>query len=97
MARFIKLLAINSDAKSFLRLSSKAEIICKGLGRWAMFSSMSVRVKENKATSAPEIKAEHSNNKNSNTNPGATEKSTTKNIVSKLEGSGSNSFSVSYS
>ena len=75
-------------ARSFLGLSSSLDIISKGFDSWAV-SSKSVEFNENKATSDPEIKAEHTNSKNNNIEPYKMEESIAKNEINKLMGSGS--------
>src|SRR5690606_214177 len=99
MPILMKLLATKMVAKSFLGLSKSEVIILKVFGLFSKPFSKSVLFKENKATSAPEISAEHNNNRTSNTKPNTIEKSTSSNKLFwkfaninalKLEGSGSN-------
>jgi hypothetical protein len=61
MAIFIKLFAIRIVAKSFLGFSKSDETISIGFDFSSKPLSISDRVSENKATSAPEINAEHTN------------------------------------
>ena len=95
----MKLLATKMVANSFLGLSKSEAIILKVFGLSSKPFSKSVLLRENKATSAPEISAEHSSSKASNTKPNTIEKSTSSNKLFwkfaninalKLEGSGSN-------
>ena len=69
MAIFIKLFAISIVAKSFLGFSNNLEIISNGLDSSVWAVSISDWLRENKATSAPETKAEHNRSKNSKTKP----------------------------
>jgi len=57
----MKLLAIKIVANSFFGRSNSLDIILKTFGLSSKPFSMSLRVNEKKATSAPEIKAEHNN------------------------------------
>jgi len=59
MAMFIKLLATNMVANSFLGRSKSLDKISMGFDFCSKPSSISFAFKENKATSAPEISAEH--------------------------------------
>ena len=63
-----------------------------GLELFTSSSSISDRVKENKATSAPEIKAEQINRNNISTKPATIFISIVKNRAIKLGGSGSNTL-----
>lgn len=85
----IKLLATKMVAKSFFGLSNNFEIISMGFEFSCEAFSISVCVNENSATSAPETKAEHSNNTNSKITPKAIEVSMAKVFIIKLKGSGS--------
>ena len=93
---FIKLLATNTVASNFFGRSNSNEII------WIRFDfsskpfSISVLESENKATSAPEISAEHANNKNNKTKPETTETSIAIIKLLKLVGSGSKYVCFSY-
>lgn len=89
IAILIKLLATKIVANSFLGRSKSFVIISMRLEFCSNPFSISVLVRENKATSAPEISAEHNRRKNSKTNPLTTEKSIAINKGLKLEGSGS--------
>lgn len=82
-------------ANNFLGRSKRVEIILKVLGFSSRPLSMSDRVKEKKATSAPEIRAEHINKTTSSTIPEI--KGTLMEIKGnmKLGGSGSNSKEIS--
>ena len=60
MAMLIKLLATRIVAKSFLGLSNNLAIISMALEPFSSPSLIWLFVNENKATSAPEISAEHS-------------------------------------
>ena len=88
MAIFIKLFATKIVARSFLGFSNSLEIISRDLDDLSE-SSKSNWVSENRATSAPEIKAEQNNNKTNNINPDIMEVSMTKKEINKLMGSGS--------
>lgn len=57
-------------------------------------SFKSLLVKENKATSAPEINAEQSRSTNNSAKPLTIEKSIAKLIIKKLEGSGSKDYII---
>jgi len=91
----MKLLATKIVAKSFLGRSRSFEIISKRFELCSKPSSILVLVKEKRATSAPDINAEHKSIKHNNGNPITTEKSIAKNNSLKLEGSGSKNYSVS--
>ena len=79
-------------ANSFFGRSKSVEIIWIGLDLFSKPSSISVCVSENNATSAPEMSAEHINNRNYKTNPPITGKLIVINTVCKLTGSGSNIY-----
>ena len=85
---FIKLFATKIVARSFLGFSNSFEIISSGLDA-SVELSKSDWVNENKATSAPEIKAEHSSKKKNNTIPNTVEASIVIKDIVKLMGSGS--------
>lgn len=55
---FIKLLAIKIVANSFFGLSSRLIMICSCLDTFPSFTSKSDGLRENRATSEPEISAE---------------------------------------
>ena len=63
MPMFIKLLATNMVANNFLGRSNKLNMISIRLDLASNLFSISVLVSENKATSEPEIRAEHSKRK----------------------------------
>ena len=84
MAMLIKLLATNIVANSFFGLSKSLEIISICLEFSCEAFSISVCVNENKATSAPDTKAEHNNNINNNTTPNAMDASIAKVFIIKL-------------
>lgn len=86
----MKLLATRIVASSFLGRSKSLAIISKRLEDFSLPDSSSVRGKEKRATSAPEIKAEQNKSIITNTRPKAIEKSIEINNALKLEGSGSN-------
>ncbi len=88
---FIKLLATSMVAKSFFGRSKRLEIILKVLGFSSKPVSISDRVKEKKATSAPEISAEQVSKTTSRIIPEINGRFTEINVIIKLEGSGSNS------
>jgi len=89
---FIKLLATNMVANNFFGLSKSLAIISIRFDFCSKPSSTSFLFHENKATSAPEISAEHNRSKNSNAKLKTTETSIAiiKNI--QLAGSGSNYY-----
>ena len=88
----IKLFAINMVANNFLGLSNKSEIILPLCESFVSKSSRFFWSNENKATSEPEIKAEHTNNKATPTSPKTKLKSI---VLIKLEGSGSKLICIS--
>lgn len=65
MAILIKLLATKIVANSFLGFSSSLVIMDSALEFWWSSGSISERVNEKSATSAPEINAEQNSNTNS--------------------------------
>ena len=89
MAIFIKLLATKIVANSFFGRSKRYDIISICLDFASKPVSISVLVKENKATSAPEINAEQNSNTNKSKKLLANEKSIAINNGIKLAGSGS--------
>ena len=62
IAILIKLFATNMVASNFLGRSNSLAIICMGTDLFSIPSLILDLVKENKATSAPDIKAEHTSN-----------------------------------
>ena len=88
----IKLFATRIVASSFFGLSSNLEMINRGVFFSSSLSSISDLVSENKATSAPETKAEQMSSTKSSTKPNITEYSTVTRNAKKLGGSGSNSL-----
>ena len=93
---FIKLLATNMVANSFLGRSNRLKIISIRLDLASNLFSISDRVSENKATSEPEISAENSRSKNNKTKPKTTETSIAIIKLLKLVGSGSKYVCFSY-
>ena len=89
IAIFLKLLATSIVAKSFFGRSRSFAIIDMFLELSSNPVSISVLVRENKATSEPEINAEHRSNRISMTIPESKEGCVVKSVISKLEGSGS--------
>lgn len=90
MPILMKLLATSMVAKSFFGLSKRLEIIEKAFGELSSPFFTSVRVKENKATSAPDIKAEHISKIINKIVPENTEVFSKNNPIKKLGGSESN-------
>ena len=88
-AMFKKLFATSIVANNFFGLFNKEiiSVICFGCSSEAL--SISVFVRENNATSAPDIKAEHNNSKTSVTMLKINEVLIFKSIIKKLLGSGS--------
>ena len=84
IAMFIKLFATNMVANNFCGFCRSLETISIGLDFSSSSESISNRVRENKATSAPEIKAEHSNKIINNTKPDTTEASIAVTFMIKL-------------
>lgn len=76
-------------ASNFLGRSNSLEMIWNALGFSSKPLSISVRVNEKKATSAPEINAEHNNRMTSKIIPVTSEVFAVKKNKVKLEGSGS--------
>ena len=91
----MKLFATKIVANSFFGRSNRVAIICIRFALSSPMSLISNLVKENKATSAPEINAEPHNNRNSRINPEATDMSIAKLFMIKLRGSGSKNLSIS--
>lgn len=89
MPIFIKLLATNMVASNFLGRCNNLEIIRNILGLSSNPLSISLRVREKKATSVPEINAEHNNRIISKINPETNVVLVTEKNKIKLEGSGS--------
>lgn len=87
---FIKLLATKMVANNFLGLSSNLVKIGTALDFSPKPSSKSVLLKENNATSAPEISAEQISRIKSSTKPRTIEISAVNKLMIKLGGSGSN-------
>jgi len=94
MAIFIKLLATNMVASSFFGRSKRDVIKIILLELSASAVSISPFFKENSATSAPDIKAEHKSKMKSKTKLTRNEVFISKNISNKLLGSGSKIISV---
>lgn len=88
----IKLLATSIVASSFLGLFKSFVIIDSDLDTVKSSGSKSVLVSENKATSAPEISAEHSNSINNSKKLETIEKPMVE-INNIIVGSGSNIYS----
>ena len=76
-------------ASNFFGRSNSLEMIWNALGFSSKPLSISVRVKEKNATSAPEISAEHNKRMASNNIPETNDVFTDKKNRVKLEGSGS--------
>jgi hypothetical protein len=89
MAILIKLLAINIVANSFFGRSKSEAIIVIGIDLFSRPSSILDLVRENKATSAPEIKAEQISNRISNNTLVINETLVTNRCDIKTVGSGS--------
>ena len=89
IAILIKLFATNIVANNFLGRSKRLAIICIAADLFSKPSSILDLVKENKATSAPEIKAEQTSNIMSNTTLVINEVLLTNKYENKTEGSGS--------
>ena len=87
---FIKLLATKIVASNFLGRSKRLAIIWMRLEFASNPFSISLLESENKATSAPEIRAEQANSKNNNTKPRTDEASTAIIKLIKRVGPGSN-------
>lgn len=90
----MKLFAISIVANSFLGLSNKLETVFNCLIPSSTPFSISDLFNEKNATSAPEIRAEHSNRTKSKTKPTIKDISIADKIDNKLEGSGSNLIKV---
>ena len=75
-------------------VSNKRIKICCLADTLPSFTSKSEGVRENNATSEPEIKAEQIKSNKRTTIPNTWEKSITKNVLNKLEGSGSKFFDL---
>ena len=89
MPIFIKLLATKIVASNFLGRCSNFEIMRNTLGLSSNPLSISLRVKEKKATSVPEINAEHNRRITSKIIPETKDVPVNKKNKIKLEGSGS--------
>jgi len=87
MAILIVLFATNMVANNFFGLSSNLMMTICFLLRFAGSNSKSVGVRENKATSAPEIKAENNNKSRSERMPKNWANSKIMGIIVKLGGS----------
>ena len=84
IAMFIKLFATNMVANNFCGFCRSLETISIGLDFFSSSESMSNRVRENKATSAPEIKAEHNNSISKSAKPDTTDASMALILIIKL-------------
>lgn len=93
---FMKLFATSIVANNFFGRSKSLEIIWIRLDFCSRPSSISVLVRENKATSAPDTRAEKNNNKNKSTKPVTIDGSIAKNNALKLGGPGSKYHNISY-
>ena len=91
----MKLFATSIVANNFFGRSKSLEIIWMRLDFCSKPSSISVLVRENKATSAPDISAEKNNNKNKSTKPLTIDGSIAKNNALKLGGPGSKYYNIS--
>ena len=89
MAMLIKLLATKIVANNFFGRSSKEATIPIAADFFSMPSSIFAFVSENKATSAPEIKAEHTSSTKSNTTLVINDVLETNKFENKTGGSGS--------
>ena len=89
MAILIKLLATRIVAKSFFGFCNKLSIICIGTDLFSNPSSIFALVRENKATSEPEIKPEQTSKIMSKTALVIKEESVSTIVKIKTEGSGS--------
>lgn len=89
MPIFIKLLATKIVANNFFGRSNSLDIILKTFGLSSKPFSISLRVNEKKATSAPEINAEHNNSAMSKIIPETNDVLSDMENKIKLAGSGS--------
>jgi hypothetical protein len=85
----MKLFATKMVASNFFGRSNSFEMILNAFGFSSKPLSISVRVNEKKATSAPEIKAEHNNRMTSKSIPETNDAFAVKKNKIKLKGSGS--------
>ena len=95
VAMLMKLLATRMVANNFLGRSKSFEIIWNAVDFCCRPLSMSERVSEKKATSAPDIRAEHASNAQIEITPMINEILTEDRRMSNCVGSGSNTKEIS--